>query len=94
MNRYKSHSKDVCWECTKKFRRKIPPPQIRYLKKYWNKLLIKGNAFGYGFIVIPITNMVYFYSERTVKTKLYRKFWYASTINEIITGNFATAFEQ
>lgn len=92
MNRYINHSGDVCWEFTKKFRRKIPPPQIRYLKKYWNKLLIKGDAFGHGFIVILNTRMVYFYSERKVETKLYRKFWYASTISEIVTGNLATAF--
>jgi hypothetical protein len=86
-----NHLKEVCWESTKKFRRKIPKPQVRYLKKYWNHLF-KGNVFGYGFVIIPSTKMVYFYSEKIKDNKLYRKFWYASTINEIISGNFAELF--
>jgi len=86
--------KEVCWEATKKFQRRIPPPQVKYLKRNWDKLSLKGNVFGYGFIVIPITNMVYFYSERKEQNKLYRKFWYASTIKEILTGDFFTALWQ
>jgi len=86
-----NEKQEVCWEATKKFRRKIPPPQIRYLKRNWNKLNLKGSYFGYGFILIPITNMVYFYSEKKQKNKLYRKFWYASSIQGILTGDFATS---
>ena len=81
---------EVCWIATKKFKRRIPLPQIKYLKKYWSKLPYKGKLFGYGFVVVPITNMVYFYSEYKEKDILYRKFWYASTIKDIVTGDILT----
>ena len=84
-------STEVCWTATKKFKRRVPIPQIKFLKKHWSKLRFKGKIFGYGFVVVPITNMVYFYSESKVDGRLNRKLWYAATIKEIITGDMLTS---
>lgn len=79
---------EVYWNATKRFKRRVPLAQIRYLKLNWKRLKFKGNAFGYGFIVIPITNMIYFFTEKKVKNRLDRKLVYATTIQGVVTGNF------
>jgi len=81
-----------CFKATKKFKRRVPIPQIRYVKKYWSNLY-KLSLFGYGIVFVPITNMIYFYSIEENGTVCI-KFWYAATIQEIISGNIIPFFED
>jgi len=80
-----------CFKATKKVKRRIPPPQLKYVKKYFNKLY-KTSLFGYGIVIIPITNMVYFYTKLNENGKECIKFWYATSIQEVISGDFVTFF--